>query len=166
MCKRKIIQLIIVGFLLLVVTDYAQAVAFKVYNQTDLIFRMRVHDRGHWRPWAVIYPEYWECPAKSVKRTNHAIEIEVQYQGRWVPFYSNSHGSKMCTRVIHLFKNERGIVVILWHDEPPGCRSKPFWDGLNEHNGCLIKSGWAEKALSGAGTMIAGTMIKAIFAGN
>ncbi len=155
------------------VTNEAQAVSFKCHNQTDLKFRMRVHDRGQFRPWVEMPQNYWDCPAKSVKRTDHAVEIDVwtakNGKEQWVAFYRGTHGSYTFTRVIHLFKSNNGNIVMAWHDEPPGCRDKPVWDGQKVSNGCLIESGWQERLLGDllkkAAKEIAGTALKAIFLG-
>jgi hypothetical protein len=128
----------------------AEAVAFKVHNQTDQEFRMRVHDRGAWREWVTMPPQYWDCPAGGVKRTKHAVEIDVRDGEEWVPFYRNSHGTKTFTRVVHLYKDGEGNIVIAWFDEPPTVRSKPVWDGTKINHGKLLKSGWLVGALKGA----------------
>jgi hypothetical protein len=165
------------GFLLagcsLAAVNEAEAVAFKCHNQTDLKFRMRVHDRGNWRPPVEMPPTYWECPARGVERKNHAVEIDVwtAKEGReqWVPFYRGTHGSHTFTRIVHLFRDNSGNVVMAWHDEPPGCRDKPVWNGQGVSNGCLIASGWQERLLGNllrqAAKVIAGTAIRAIFLG-
>ena len=163
------------GALFFTAAQEAQAVAFKCHNQTNLKFRMRVQDRGEWRPWAEMPSGYWECPAKSVKRTEHNVEIDVWTTNRdnskteWVPFYRGQHGSRVFTRIIHLYQDPQGNVVMTWYDEPAGCRGKPVWDGRKTDDGCLAKSGWTEallkKLAKEAVREIAKTAIKAIFAG-
>ena len=153
----------------LAAVNETEAVSFKCHNQTDLKFRMRVHDRGNWKQWVEMPPNYWECPGKGVKRKKHDVEIDVWTAkggpARWVSFYRGRHGSHTFTRVIHLFKRNDGTVVMAWHDEPPGCRGKPVWNGQGVSNGCLIVSGWQEKLLQKAAKEIIGAGIKAIFLG-
>ncbi len=171
--KVRWIMLWGVSTLLCATVQEVQAVAFKCHNQTDLKFRMRVHDRGKWRDWAEMLPNYWECPARKVERKNHAVEIDVWTakagKEQWVEFYRGKHGSHTFTRVVHLFKHNNGTVVMAWHDEPPGCRGKPVWNGQGVSNGCLIESGWHGRMLGNllkkAAKVIVGTAIKAIFLG-
>lgn len=152
-----------------------QAVAFKCHNQTNLKFRMRVHDRGEWRDWQEMGKGYWGDTAKKVKRTEHTVEIEVWTTNRennrveWIPFYRGDHESRRFTRIVHLYQDQQGNVVMTWYDEPPGCRGKPAWDGQKTHDGCLAKSGWTEALLKKPTREmvreIAKTAIKAIIAG-
>ena len=138
----------------------ALAVAFKVHNQTDMSFRMRVKDRGQWRDWAQMNPGYWECPARSVKRTDHEVEIDVwavphgKSAPEWVAFHRGVHGSRFFTRIVHLYRDQSANVVMTWYDEPHGCRDKPVWNGQTTNHGCLIKSGWAERELPKIGKKI------------
>ena len=161
--------------LLFAAVQEVQAVAFKCHNQTNLKFRMRVHDRGEWRPWAEVPSGNWEWPARKVKRTEHHVEIDVwtkntaNNRSEWIPFYRGHHGSRAFTRIVHLYQDGQGRIVMTWYDEPPGCRDKPVWDGQRTHEGCLAKSGWTDdllkKLAKDAVKTIAQTAIKAIIAG-
>src|SRR5262245_9153877 len=111
MAKNIVLALSVVSCWL-VAGGSAEAVSFKVHNQTDLEFRMPVHDRGAWREWVTIPAQYWDVPAGGVKRTRHAVEIDVRDGQGWVPFYRGTHGSKTFTRVLHLFKDGEGNVVM------------------------------------------------------
>jgi hypothetical protein len=153
-------------------TNTAHAVAFKVHNQTpDLKFRMRVHDRGAWRPWAEMPPGFWAVTAPKVERTEHDVEIEVwvtpagKSAPEWVAFYRNHHGSRVFTRVLHLYRDGAGNVVMTWYDEPPGCRGQPVRRGDKTDDGCLAKSGWIEDTLKKAAVKIGETALMAVFAG-
>jgi hypothetical protein len=117
--REKIHLALTVMISLLAAGQRAEAVAFKVHKQTDLEFRMRVHDRGAWRDWVTMRPQYWDVPAGDVKRTRHAVEIDVHDGTDWVPFYRGTHGSKTFTRVLLLFKDGEGNVGMAWFDEPP-----------------------------------------------
>lgn len=148
----------------LTTAQQAYAVAFKCHNQTQHTFRFRVHDRGQWRNWVVMRPNYWACPGPKVKRTSHGVEIDIwaPINGRpqWVPFYRGTHGSRLFTRVIHLYSTNNQINMG-WYDEPHTVRDKPVWTGTTIRKGKLLRSGWAKRAIK----RIAGTAIKVYLIG-
>jgi hypothetical protein len=153
----------------------AQAVAFKVHNQSSYKFRMRVHDRGNWREWVDVPAGFWGVTGEKVERTEHDVEIDVfttkegKPDAAWVPFYRGHHGSRVFTRVLHIFEfvasDQQRTVVMTWNDEPPGCRDKPVFEGGQFKNGCLLRSGWSEDLLKRAAIKIGETVIRAIIAG-
>lgn len=140
----------------------AEAVAFKCHNQTNQTFRFRVHDRGAWRKWETMQPGYWACPGPMVKRTKHRIQIDVETtkdgKKQWVPFYRGTHGSKVFTRIIHLYNKKAEEISMEWYDEPPSVRDKPVWTGNKVSKGKLLKSGWLKRELK----KVAGTTLKLV----
>lgn len=139
-----VVALIIVAF-----PKSAHAVAFKVRNNSNLTLRVRVHDRGNWRPWVVCPPTFWGNVASSVKRTEHAVQVDVQTQGpnrryrSWAPLYRGHHGSRMWTRILQVIGNPQGGTIFAWWDEPGGgCRDMPDRPGT-----CLKRSGWMQRDL-------------------
>jgi len=136
---------------------------------------MRVLDRGNWRPWIDIPKDFWDVTAANVERTDHDVEIDIftanagRPQPEWVAFYRGRHGSRVFTRVLHLFEyvppNGQRSVIMTWHDEPPKCRDKPVFENGQFRNGCLVKSGWTDDLLRKAAVKIAETAIWAILGG-
>ena len=118
----------------------AQAVCFKLLNETNVTLRGRVHDRGSWRPWRTMPPHYWACFASGVKRTEHTVQLDYRARGRWHPLYRGDHGSRMLTRVIHVLPGPGNSIKLEWYDEPPGCRAKPPLAG-HRAGSCLRRSG-------------------------
>lgn len=132
-------------FLFIVLTSAIEsyAVAFKVKNDSDHTFRVRIHDRGSWRPWVICHPGFWGDVAKSVERAEHMVEIQVHNGNYWEDFYYKSHGSVLFTRVIQ-FASNYSQIGITWWDEPNFCRGQPPYPGSGEGS-CLILSGWVER---------------------
>ena len=165
----------VVSLLLFGTADDAYAIAFKCHNQTSLKFRVRVHDRGEWQPWAEMPPGYWGAPAKDVERAEHDMEIEVWTKEKgtddyaWILFYSGRHPSRAFTRVIHLYQDQPDRFLMTWYDQPPGCRGKPTWNGKKILDECLTRSGWTDellkKLVKEGGVDIAKTTFKRIVAG-
>lgn len=132
---------IMLGVLLSMQPREAEAVAFKMKNDSQHTLRMTVYDRGQWRPWVVCAPGFWGDVATSVKRTEHSVAIDYWDGRNWQPLYRNDHGSKMFTRVAQAFNDSQGNVYFAWWDEPPGCRDAPLSIGTGGST-CLKPSGW------------------------
>ncbi len=125
----------------------SHAVAFKLKNDSSQTLRMRVHDRGDWRPWVMARPGFWGDVAPGVKRTNHAVQVQVLVWAGvyaiWVPYYQGMHGSRSWTRILQIFDNdaERYNVGKVWWDERGrGCRDMPPHP-VSGGNSCLKPSG-------------------------
>jgi hypothetical protein len=151
--------------------NQAQAVEFKIHNQTSFRFRIRVHDRNEWRAWVEVAPGFWDVVAPKVERKDHDVEIDVytnKAEGSspdWIPFHRGRHGSKVFTRVLHLSQPKDGQrpVILTWHDEPPGCRDKPVLEENGQFkNGCLVKSGWGDELLKQVAEKIAPAIYKIV----
>jgi hypothetical protein len=126
----------------------ANAVAFKMKNDSKYTLRARCFDRGSWRNWVVYRPGGWGDFAPKVKRREHSVEIQVWNNGVWQPLYYNHHGSRMFTRVVQAFNDYNGRVYFVWWDEPPGCRGAPPYPGTRRST-CLKPSGWLKSWLRG-----------------
>jgi hypothetical protein len=117
------------------------AVAFKVQNDTEYTFGVRIFDRGSWRPRIICYPGFWGDVATSVERADHTVQIQILINNQWRDFYYGNHGSKMFTRIIQLVQSGHQM-GIAWWDEPPGCRDQPPHPILRPYGSCLKSSGW------------------------
>ena len=138
--------MLLIGYVVL--PPEADAVAFKMANYSSHTLRMRIYDRGEWRPWVQCPPGFWGDVAKSVKRTEHSVEIDVWTGNGWRPYYRNHHGSRAFTRVVQALDAGQGI-VFAWWDEPPGCRDWPPRPWVQEGT-CLRRAGWYKGELTAA----------------
>lgn len=118
-----------------------EAVTFKLKNDSQYWLRARAFDRGQWRSWVEFAPGGWDVFALHVKRTEHDIEIQIWDGSQWMPLYYNHHGSRLFTRVVQVFNDQKGNIYFAWWDEPPGCRGAPPYPGSGEGT-CLKPSGW------------------------
>lgn len=135
------IVVLVVMLLATLVARPAEAVAFKLKNDTSLTLRARVHDRGQWRSWVTFQPGGWGDFATSVKRTEHDVAIDVWQGNHWEPLYRNHHGSRLFTRVVQVIQySGDNKLYFAWWDEPPGCRDAPPRPGTNDRT-CLQESG-------------------------
>lgn len=123
----------------LAVTRRAEAVAFKLKNDTSHTVRSRVLDRGAWRDWVSFGPGGWGDFAKKVKRAEHDVEIDIWADGAWRPLYRNHHGSRLFTRIVQVVE-QLGYISFQWWDEPPDCRDAPPPPGT-PNTTCLRSSG-------------------------
>jgi hypothetical protein len=101
---------------------------------------MRVFDRGGWRPWVVANPSFHGAVAPKVKRTAHAVEIQVLKNGQWLPLYSGEHGSRTFSRVLKI-KGGNSNFEFSWYDEMPGTHD-------------LVRSGTIKRLVKTAGVAI------------
>lgn len=128
-------------FTMLFLSNSAFAVTFKCMNDTKYTFRMRVHDRGIWRPWVTISSNSFEYVAPKVERTKHSVEIEMLINRKWELVYSNKHGSKAWSRIAQIIEID-GDIALLWWDEPGGgCRDWPINPNKGRYKSCLKPSG-------------------------
>jgi hypothetical protein len=140
-------------------TPTALGVSFKCYNQTDMKFRMQVRDRGEWRG-CEMEPGYWDCPAKEVTRGDHQVKIDIwvaaagEKPGQWVTISDTEHASQTVTRVLHIYRNKDGVIVMAWYNEPPLVYPRPKPKYNPETNKVsswpLVHAGWNEKDLEKA----------------
>lgn len=121
----KFLRILNMAALWLMLQPGAQAVAFKAKNDASFSVRIRVADRGSWRPWVTFNPGDWGPFAESVERAHHSVQLEVWTSSGWNPAYSGTHGSFMFTRVLQVIDGPNGYPLLAWWDEPPGCRGMP-----------------------------------------
>lgn len=138
MKKQKSARIHIVGILtmILFMNHSANAVAFKLKNDTKYSVRAKVYDRGAWRSYIQIDPGECIVFGSSVERTEHDVIIQMNTEDGWKTIYENHHGSRLFTRIVRISESNNKF-YFAWYDEPPGCRDCPSGNG----HGCLKKSG-------------------------
>ncbi len=115
--------MVLVAVVMLQFANNANAQSFKLNNNTNSTYRMRVMNNGRWGEYVQALPGSKVTAASGVTRSDHNVELEVYENGQWRTVVTERHGSRACTRVAVLTEDNTGDQYIAWKDEVPIIRN-------------------------------------------